>query len=429
MDTTRRAALAGALGIGAAAVGRPVLAGADPLADRARRWEDVLRTRTQAIVAHFDIDPEAPPAAEVEDVARGAAALGVFKDWAEQPHEAQGAAPMQALLGRLLDDLHAGLATSRRLMRAWLEGDDDTDGMTLRGALAATRLGLRDLRGGGIRGPELESALAELEDTPDGPALRRRCRRMVRQLDRLDEIGRQVAADPSSTGVLLAPSDAHLPAPDPDAVPIHGHPWSAGRVSTALLLGLVGVGGAVLYAVTVCDAICFGGPIVLAVAGLALVGLASWGIARTMMGAIGEAHNRHPAVPDPDATGGRLVGWKRMRVRHPHATPLTIFRFYERFRYQFIASGRLQAGPGWSSGPAGDGVAAGPGAPLPGAPRGALIMRGPDGDRVVGHSGWLGPGVRGFHRFIVNVPAGQRPRGGYALEILISRPERDGEQG
>lgn len=164
-----------------------------------------------------------------------------------------------------------------------------------------------------------------------------------------------------------------------------------------------------------CSVVC-GAPegSLLVLAGLAVMALAVWG-GVALLGSAGVLARRAlknrdiPELPDEDPDDANLYlnvhprdGWLPTGLRRGAlgAAPLR-------------ASGRVYGPRGWLANPEGDGVAAGPKAPMPGAPEAALIARVGSDLYFLGEDGTLPAGEYGPVELALNIdPAhGARAKG------------------
>ena len=217
-----------------------------------------------------------------------------------------------------------------------------------------------------------------------------------------------------------------------------------GRVLGMLALGVVSVAGFLVAVVGLCLLLCDGGAvgIVAFLLGAVLLTFSVVG-RRTLLrkwdadDAADEAPGVAPACPPcppcpkPEAsiaappgerfgqilTAPEPVGWVSVPadagwVGAPAVAPAQ--------QQLCLAWGLVQTGRAWPADPDGDGVAAGPGAPLPGAPSGALVGRVGTRTFFLGSEGLVPPGLSGPLLLSLNLSpaAAAQARGGVEVQVL-----------
>ncbi len=257
-------------------------------------------------------------------------AIGLLTEALGELLEAEGVSSMEpGAFSRAFDALAQGLDVH----------DEDPEAITLlRDATGRTRAALER------RGPE-----AVLADE------RRRIERVRRIAAHVSagDSGLLVSEDPALRAAVARGTE-RWGTPD-GRPPLSANGLTPGQVVGALALGLVAVGGVVVFAWGVSLGICLCASVPLALLGLVIIGLASWGIVRVV---------RRGAIPCIALLRG--PGWASATVTDPASGSVRL-----------TARGHLfHRGEACWFGPAGHArVLAGPGAPWPPLPLGAVLAR------------------------------------------------------
>lgn len=440
-NPTRRDLFAGAA-LGTAAVFHPEASAAildHPLCTRMADHAEGLRKRwahgAEDMRATFLMDREGdhPLHREADALRQGFSALEVFKEIENLSIEEQVQSPIQHLLTDIAMAVGRAVLASSALTHAYVEGegaDQDPDEHHLHGAIGALRIGVRSAKTTYGRQQLLENTLNTFTMDKQPGALRGRLRRMLRRNAKAEALAARIAEDPSSTSVLQitdpvmrdrvqaaqAESEPPLPAP------FNGVSYAD---RSTLILGMLGLGivmafGIFLALIGICTVACGEsvGVIVLLI-GIALIGLTSWGVS-TIKKHLHRPVDMHAAV-DPQI-GTRWVlesaGWADLDASKGWlSTGLLVDRHTPMIAraWGVVRGGRL-----WAADAEGDGVVAGKGAPLPGAPARALIGRIADRVFFMGTEQRLPDDMEGMLELCINVPPEHHAllRGGFTVQIL-----------
>ncbi len=449
VDPSRRSVLAGvalspllAAEAHAGPTVRTALGGTPPGVSRLGRQAATLRERwargAEELSATMLVDPgpgtDSALVADADALRQGFAAVEIFKELESMPLEDQVQGPMQRLMSDVLVSVGRAVRTSTRWAHSWADGEgrhSDPDEHHLQGALGALRVGLRGANTTHGRQQQLITTLSEALSDKSPGALRRLVRRHVRRAHRAENLADRIAESPNSTGVLhlddpmvqarvqtaLASSD------EPDtlagAEPEDDEHWAL-KTLASIALGVVIAGGVFITVLGLCAVSCSGASgIVILLLGIGLIGLGVWGVIRVVRGpsthqaAVGELPDqalqpkalRSAGWADVDAS----KGWISAGVDIHPDTPVVA-----------RAWGVVRGGRMWASDAEGDGVAAGRGAPLPGAPARALIGR--VGQRVffIGAEQRVPADVSGPLELCANVSPDRHGRlfGGFTVQLL-----------
>ncbi len=359
---------------------------------------------------------------------------------------------------------------------------DDPDGRHVRGMMGAMRIGLRGAETRPARKAQMDAALAGVLDDDRPGQLRAHARRLLRRARKAEVLSAHLAADPeafartfaldrqraSALGVPVQALADHAAAAPPRAL-------TEGEDAGDVALGVIGTGvlillGLVLGVVGFCVTACGGGAagMALLILGAVLVILATSraGDRRRRAAEVPEeaaeatppphtcppcpecppaeqlapagdpwaappppadpaAPSADPAAPGADPAGAQgllpapaqPIGWLSVPadggwVTAPPAAP--------RHDQVVLAWGLVQSGRAWPADADGDGVAAGPGAPLPGAPAGALVGRVGDRTFFLGAEGLVPRGLAGPLLLAINLSpaAAARATGGVEVQLL-----------
>ena len=370
---------------------------------------------------------------DADTLRRGFAAVEIFKELELLSVEEQVHVAVQALFAEVFAAVGGAVRTSSALIRAWADGDglrDDPDERHLHGALGALRLGLRDARTTYGRQQQLDATLGTASDDKRPGALRARARRLLQRSEKANALAERIAAASGATDVLRlddpvleARVAAAVAASDEPAPPATER--SDALTTELIVLGMIGlgalfVGGLFLALLGLCSVACDGGiaGVLVLLLGLAVMGLTIWGAIR-----LGRAaRSRHEA---PDAASAELrttpleaAAWVDIDARTDW-TPAGI-QVQPGEALVARAWGVVRGGRLWAADAEGDGVAAGRGAPLPGAPARSLIGR--VGARVffIGAEQRVPAGVEGPLELRANVAPEHQEllRGGFTVQIL-----------
>jgi hypothetical protein len=468
VDLSRRTILTGAPVLGAAvalpaeALGAPG-GGAAAVADGLRaRWAEGARAFLEGVVGQ---EPAAAPA-ELRVIGDGVAALDVYKELEQLPATTQAQRPVQRLMRDLLRVIGESSLQTTAVVEAWLApGGDagDPDGRHMRGVLGALRIGMRGAKTRASRRELVERTLADALDDPDPGRLRASARRAARRTRKAEALAERLARDPAACARALALGPERAAAlglgPEPMGLVDDNAEWDEDgarwgdlvgvEVLAMLALGVLMWGGIFVAVYGFCGAVCGGsgtGILIFLIAAAAVVlgvlgrrALRRHGAARAAAEAAADAHTCPPCPPcpppaapltDPAGPQGALpappqpLGWVSVPadagwVAAPSAGP--------GHDQVVVAWGLVQTGRAWPADADGDGVAAGPGAPLPGAPAGALVGRVGDRTFFLGSEGVVPRGLVGPLLLALNLSPGAaaRARGGVEVQVLARAVEED----
>lgn len=418
----RRAFLGSVLSSGALLTSGTVHAADGPIRSRVararRRWAEGERDAEDVLFVER-LEVEHPDArAEVRSLARGLGAFAVVRELGELEPEDQAHPEVQHALRDALQAIGDMGATGVDIVERYPFGDAaETEGEEeLKVAVRAMRLGVKDWKATVGHQRMVDASLHDLVRDPEPGRLRFRVRRGLRRARRTLELGTAVAEDPSRTG-LMAPGDARLreaaergaerwahvrsgsasatvsaaetPVP-PDGRSRHealtGRQWAA-----VIGLGLVSVGGLILFGWAGCAVLCGEMTFLpLALLGLAICGLAVWGLVSVVSGpwCLDVVHaevarlKRETAAElcphAPESVKVRLVLESLLGRSVPPlgGGPVVVLDAApEPRRVSVWASGWVRLRGKGVLNANGRATTAGPGAPLPEAPEGALVVQ------------------------------------------------------
>lgn len=412
---------------------RPGGAVAEHVARLRERWDRGAEDLGATLLVDRPDCGDAALRADARALRRGFAAVEIYKELELLPVEDQVHAPVQELFADVFAAVGGAVRTSVAWARAWADGEglrSDPDDQHLHGALGALRLGLRDAKTTYGRQQQLEATLNGAAQDRRPGALRARVRRLLLRAEKADALAERIAAAPGSTDVLrlddpaveakVAAAVAAQEQAEPGAAASPGEPSTGVVVLGMLCLGALLVGGLFVTLLGACSVGCDGGVagVLVLLLGLALMGLAIWGSIRLLRWAKHGSSAPEAAdaglVPTPLEPAGWVdidasTGWVPAGVEVQPEVPLVARA------WGVVRGGRL-----WAADAEGDGVAAGMGAPLPGAPARALIGR--VGARVffIGAEQRVPDGVAGLLELRANVPEAHLDlmRGGFTVQLL-----------
>lgn len=449
-DPTRRTVIAGATLGTLATMSRDVQAGPQmlglrsPLAGRVAQLRDQWARGAEDLSATLLVDrPDCGDPALRSDagtLCRGFAAVEIFKELELMPVEDQVHAPVQELFAEVFAAVGGAVRTSSAWARAWADGDglkQDPDDQHLHGALGALRLGLRDARTTYGRQQQLETTVAAAAEDKRPGALRARVRRLLRRAEKAEALAMGIAESPGSTDVLrldnpvvearvaAAVAAQHRAALDGTTADGTEGAKTGGATEHPLamvILGMICLGalfvcGLSIAVIGLCTVACDGG-VQLLLLGLGLMGLAIWGAVRLGRWGLHQLRGTDETSAELRPTSLELVarvdidaqtGWVPAGIQVHPGQPLVARA------WGVVRGGRL-----WAADAEGDGVTAGRGAPLPGAPGRALIGR--VGERVffIGSDQRIPDGVAGPLELCANVSPDHQAlmRGGFTVQLL-----------
>lgn len=437
-NPTRRDLFAGAV-LGTAAAFHPEASAAildHPLRQRMANLAEGLRTRwahgAEDMGATFLMDREGdhPLHHEANALRQGFSALEIFKEIENLSIEEQVQSPIQNLLTEIAMAVGQAILASTALTRAYVEGegaDQDPDEHHLLGAIGALRIGVRSAKTTYGRQQMLENTLNTFTVDKQPGALRSRLRRILRRNEKAEALASRIAEDPSATGVLQSTDPdvcarikaAQAESEPPLPVPFHGVSQTE---RSLIILGMLALGimipfGVLLVLVGGCLVACEGpGGVILLLIGIALTSLTSWGMV-TLKKRLHGPVDGQAALPQ---LGIESVGWADLDASKGWvSTGLWVDRHTPMIAraWGVVRGGRL-----WAADAEGDGVVAGMGAPLPGAPARALIGR--IGEQVffVGAEQRLPDDLAGMLELGINVKPEHHAllRGGFTVQVLRS---------
>ncbi len=320
------------------------------------------------------------------------------------------------------------------LLRGWLHGEgerEDPDEIHLRGALVALRHGVREWSTTHGRQRQLEATLTSLVEDDQPGALRRRVRRELRRLEKAIRLAKDIAEDPERSSVLETANPAVRAAAErgrarhanADGGLVGDLPESEGqrillqtlRVLGMLTLGVLTMGGVLVAFLGFGCAFECGeaGGLLIGLLGMAIIGLSVWGF---MLLAREFHEEARPRLED----GATVLDRIDLLVQSSEPWQPTGRAVAPGQRWRVDAHGITRSARGWAADANGNGVAAGKGALLPGAPEGCLVGR--VGDRVfhLGADGAVPTGVEGPLLLAANQDAWSRNRahGYFAISLL-----------
>jgi hypothetical protein len=462
VDLSRRTILKGAPVLGAAAAlpadALGAQGGVGALVDGLRvRWSEGARAFIEGVVGQ---QADGAPA-ELRVIGEGVAALDVFKELELLPASTQVRGPVQQLMREVIEAVGTCSLLTASAIEAWLApGGDagDPDGRHVRGTLGAFRLGMRSANTRASRKELVERSLADALDDPDPQRLRARARRAARRTRKAEALAQHLASDPDAFARTLTLDPARAAAlglgPGTLALVDDNMEWgersppSERTYTPLMLLGMLALGvftalGFLVAVGGLCVALCGEGGVGILVfligAVLVVIGVAGIrglrAIAQRRQEAAEAEEAAEPlhvcppcppcpptAAPPADELGAcrtlpEPVGWVSVPadvgwVLAPAARP-------DQDQIVF-AWGLVQTGRAWPADADGDGVAAGPGAPLPGAPAGALVGRVGDRTFFLGAEGLVPRGLSGPLLLAVNLSpsAAAVARGGVEVQLL-----------
>jgi hypothetical protein len=444
-DPTRRELIAGASLTGLATLSdahASALSAGGAMAARAAqlraRWEQGAEDLSATLLVDRPDCGDPTLRTDADTLRRGFAALEVFKEIELLSIEEQAHRPIQRLLGEVFVAVGAAVVTAASWARSWSDGaglDADPDDGHLHGALGALRLGVRDAKTTYGRQQQLETSLAELAGDRRPGALRQRVRRLLHRTGKAHALAERIAEDPTATGVLQLDDPAlHarvVAAQEATGEPVEDFARTYRKQKTLLVLGMLGLGAVIVAGgffalVGLCVVGCGGGVggVVLLLISLGVMGLAIWGIIglRDRYRAVKrKEENLRSGQSDADATPRTPLAsaaWVDIDASLDWVSAGVVVRADEPLVAR--AWGVIRGGRLWAADAEGDGVAAGPGAPLPGAPARALIGR--IGGRVffIGAEQRVPDGLEGPLELGVNVADEHRAllRGGFTVQLM-----------
>ncbi len=442
------------------------------LAARLRRRRENLRPDMAASLLSLppdgaNVQPSSQVNAAAAEMREGLIAMELFKEFEHLPVEAQAQTEVQQFFRGVIASIGRAVSTAADWLRQWADGPglkEDPHETHLRGALRVVRM---SLAGGPLSADQVRRAEAVYADLADGPehgALRPRVRRALRRVEKARRLAAEVATHRASTG-LFEPSDPSirvrvLAALGPQAVEDQD-PWetdsaesedaerSRGAVSFgAIVTGVLVTAGVLILLALVCEIACTEGVVgaLVLLAGAALILL----LARR---ATGEGEEGEGDGEDGEAGEGGEVGEGGLGESEggsagavsggdghavglpidPEAKPIWVdvqpadgwvdagITLVAGEHWGIQCVGSVWGGSLWACGGDGDGVLAGNGAPLPGAPARSLVGRVLDTVFFIGAESIL-PGRRlvlpeGRLQLAINVsPEGAaRLRGGFTV--------------
>lgn len=441
-NLSRRSVLGGS-GVVAATFASPLSsASADPMARKVAewrtRWEQDERDIVLSMLPDGKLPYNDPILVETQTIARGLSALRVLKEIQETPVRDQVHRGCQAMALAMAEAFGEAVLSSQRLIRALFEDPSPEREMQLRGSLRALRLSLAEWKIEPERKKILEDLMLEAETLPQKGSLRNQLRRFDNRITRARRLIERAMDEDRGTD-LLQPASRELEEEAAEgqaywgdsAAPLSGSDkrmaiaggLTIGVILGMMVLGAIFIGGLFLLVVGACSAAC-GAPegALVALAGLAVMALAVWG-GVALLGSAGVLARRAfknpdlPELPDEDPDDPNLYlnvhprdGWQPTGLRRGAlgAAPLR-------------ATGRVYGPWGWLANPEGDGVAAGPGAPMPGAPEAGLIARVGSDLFFLGEQGTIPAGEDGPVELALNIdPAhGGRAKGFFHVVVAL----------
>jgi hypothetical protein len=446
--------LGAAAALPAEALGAPG-GGAVALADALRaRWAEGARAFIEGVVGQ---EPGAAPA-ELQVISEGVAALDVVKEIELLPATTQVQRPVQRLLRALIEAVGSCSLLTATAIEAWLApGGDagDPDGRHVRGTLGALRIGMRSANTRASRKELVERSLAEALDDPDPGRLRASARRSARRTRKAEALAQHLASDPDAFArtFTLDPARAAAMGLGPDTLALEDDnmewderdPLGGRGYSTLMALGMLALGifaffGFLVAVAGLCVALCGEGAVGILVflIGAVLVFIGVVGVrglrarAKVRAELPDSAAEEHtcpscppcpPPVAPPSGALGALrslpapVGWVSVPADAGWVAAPPALADHDQI---VVAWGLVQTGRAWPADADGDGVAAGPGAPLPGAPSGALVGRVGDQTFFLGAEGLVPRGLSGPLLLAVNLrpSAAAVARGGVEVQLL-----------
>ncbi len=209
MTTLHRRDLLGTVAlVGVATLTPTVHAQTGPLDRRVLQLRHRWHAGTQDIEEHHFVDrlgPEHVAARQTaHELARGTGALDVPRGLHSVELEDQAHPGIQGLIREVLQALGTVGVSCKGLITGFVDGPGKTDTgeVHLRAALRTMRVGLSDWKTTVGRQRVLEGTLRDLVHDETPGALRRKARKQARQIERLEGLARQLADDPTRSGLL-----------------------------------------------------------------------------------------------------------------------------------------------------------------------------------------------------------------------------------
>jgi len=417
-DLDRRHLFRGALTSGALLAAGPVQAGLDPIGTRVRhtrrRWAVGMKDAEDLLFVDR-LETDHPKAREqVRVLARGLGAFAVVHDLFDLEPEEQVHPEVQSALRDALQAIGEMGETGTRVVDQYTSGHgrSETGENDLRIAIRAMRLGVKDWKATVGQQRLVDGTLHGLAADERPGRLLARVRKQLGRSRRVSELGRTLEEAPDRTGLMAA--DARLERAAHRGMARFGHLYTAvdqptqdaggaavddGRFRIEPLtrrqwaamvgLGLVAVGGLILYGWAACAVTCGDTVFIpLVILGIAIFGLALWGMValHPRSGILKESAVETRAYKEavakelrPDAPESIEVRFGvasfNQRIR-PADGPKVILEAASTPRRLVVSGSNRIRKPGWGSvNPNGRATSAGADAPLPGAPEGALIAR------------------------------------------------------
>ncbi len=471
-------ALGAAVALPAEALGAPVFEGAALAAGLRARWAEQSTAFLEGVLGQSAAD--APPALRV--IGAGVGALDVVKELELLDTRTQALPALQRLWREVLAATGRCGRVGATAVDAWLApGGDagDPEGRHVRGMLGALRIGLRGAQTRPSRKAQMDAALAGVLDDDRPGQLRAHARRLLRRTRKAEVLTAHLAADPDAFArtftldpqraaalgvpvealaaqVALAPTAPAVGGAEPDAADV-----TLGMIGTGAVIVLGLVLGVIGLCATACGAGAVGVPLMLLGAVLVIlagsrVGTRRHGAAEAPAPAGPPPPHTCPPCPEcpptdplapaaasgaappppadpgaaPDAPGAdpagaqgllpgpaQPIGWLSVPADAGWVAAPPMDADQDQI---VLAWGLVQTARSWPADPDGDGVAAGPGAPLPGAPAGALVGRVGAQTFFLGAEGLVPRGAVGPLLLAVNLSpaAAASARGGVEVQLL-----------
>ncbi len=481
MDLSRRTILTGAPVLGAAAALPAEALGV--AGESAAALADALRSRWARQSAAFlegVLGQDAAAAGgALRQIGDGVGALDVVKELELLDTGTQAQPPLQRLWREVLAATGRSARVGAAAVEAWLApgGDaDDPDGRHVRGMLGAMRIGMRGAQTRPSRKAQMDAALAGVLDDDRPGQLRAHARRLLRRARKAEVLAAHLAADPdafartfavdpqraAALGVPVDALAAQATAAPPPALTdgADAGDVAMGVIGTGVLILLGLVLGVVGFCVTACGGGAAGMSLLLVGAVLVILAASRSGDRRRRAAEEPDAaapppHTCPPcpdcppppqlvpegdpwAAPPPPADPGAApadpgadpagaqgllpgpaqpIGWLSVPADAGWVAAPSAAAGHDQV---VLAWGLVQSGRAWPADADGDGVAAGPGAPLPGAPAGALVGRVGDRTFFLGAEGLVPRGLSGPLLLAINLrpSLAAAARGGVEVQLL-----------
>ena len=376
--------------------------------------------------------------AALDALRSGVCALDIAKELETLAPTEQARPALQALWREVLLAVGRAGEASGAAIESWLDGagaEGDPDGRHLRGVLGAFRIGFREVPTRESRKQMIDRSFAALLDDPDPRRLPGEARRALRRQRKAEVLARHLADDPEalSRHLGLDPLRAAELGLDAATAPQAAPDQGLTREELALVvLGMIGLGvviagGLFVALLGVCALLCDAtvAAVVTLIAGVGIIALGIFGIVRLARHARARSRGGEE-VSDAEVEGlrQRPPQAKRWASVSADAGWVDAVELRSDRRYLCQAWGLTQGDRAWPADADGDGVAAGRGAPLPGAP--ALCLVGRVGDRTffIGAERALPPGLEGTLKLAINRSArvNSSVRGGLSVQLLEVEP-------